>query len=250
MQDIGPEQFLMLLLVMQADLDNRRDLARARFVGAADQRRHRGIDMRAIGRDIGGGRPGDQPALRTRMPRSRRDIIGVEQEGEARIELDDIPAHAASAGTARRTRWYARDAISSGWRPASTEPPGPRPTAAPRGVRFPRARRGRHRPRWRRTLAPGLAVSRSSRDAVASGMLNLRKGHMKCADSTMAIEPDCSHGPPSVRNPTLRRSGDLKRRDRLTNRVDFAPIHRPTMWHRGPAPRSPHALHARPDISD
>ena len=52
MQDVGQNQLLMLLLVMQTDLDDRDDFFQQRFVGAFDQHSHRAIDMRAIGRDL------------------------------------------------------------------------------------------------------------------------------------------------------------------------------------------------------
>ena len=42
--------------------------------------------MRAIGCDIVGGRPRDQPALGTRMTRAGGDVIGIEQEGKAFVE--------------------------------------------------------------------------------------------------------------------------------------------------------------------
>ena len=57
MQDVGQQQFLMLLLVMQSDLDDRRDARERGIVRALDQRRDRGIDMRAVSGDLAA-RPG------------------------------------------------------------------------------------------------------------------------------------------------------------------------------------------------
>ena len=63
MQDVGEQQFLMLLLVMQADFENGKHARRIRRGTVVDQPLDRGIDMRAIGCDVVGGRPRDQPAL-------------------------------------------------------------------------------------------------------------------------------------------------------------------------------------------
>ena len=51
-----------------------------------DQRRDRRIDVRAIRRHFRRARPRDHPALRARMPRPCRDVIGIEQIGEALVE--------------------------------------------------------------------------------------------------------------------------------------------------------------------
>ena len=67
-QDIGQQQFLMLLLVIEPDLDDR-DRADRRSSVDVDQLRHRGIDMGAVGRDLRSVRPRDQAALRPRLPR-------------------------------------------------------------------------------------------------------------------------------------------------------------------------------------
>ena len=77
MQDVGQQQLLVLLLMLQAELDQRRDLGR----GLGQQPRHRGIDMGAIGADRGAVGPRQHPPLRPGMPRPRRLVVGVEQEG-------------------------------------------------------------------------------------------------------------------------------------------------------------------------
>jgi hypothetical protein len=68
MQNIGEQQFLVLLLVIESDFDNRNELPKvfARF----DQCRHRVIDMGAIRGDFGCSRPRDQTALRARLSRA------------------------------------------------------------------------------------------------------------------------------------------------------------------------------------
>ena len=95
MQDVGPQQLLMLLLVIEPDLDDRNDLRQRRVVRALDQRLDRAIDMRAIGRDLLRVRPRDQPALGPRVPRARRDVIGIEQIGEALVERAIVRRRAA-----------------------------------------------------------------------------------------------------------------------------------------------------------
>ena len=85
-QDVGQQQFLMLLLVMQSDFHDRRDALKRGVVRVLDQRGDRGIDMRAVGGDLVAVRAREQPAHRTRMARAGGDIIGIEQEGEAIVE--------------------------------------------------------------------------------------------------------------------------------------------------------------------
>ena len=84
MQNVGEQQFLVLLLVIETDLDDRHQCLE--IVRGSNQRRHRGIDVSAIFGNFGGVGPGDEAALRARLPRSRRDIIRVEQIGEALVE--------------------------------------------------------------------------------------------------------------------------------------------------------------------
>ena len=83
-QNIGEQQFLMLLLVLQPDLDDRPELVE--ILRGRDQFRHRVIDMRAIGRDLRNTRPRDQAALRPRLPRTGGDIIRIVEKGEALVE--------------------------------------------------------------------------------------------------------------------------------------------------------------------
>ena len=52
MQDVGDDQFLMLLLVIEADLDDRSEPRQFGVARRLDQLVHRGVDMRAIGRDL------------------------------------------------------------------------------------------------------------------------------------------------------------------------------------------------------
>ena len=50
--DIGDDQFLMLLLVIEPQLDDRRDLREAASIGRREEVRDRRIDRRAIGVDL------------------------------------------------------------------------------------------------------------------------------------------------------------------------------------------------------
>ena len=52
MQNVGQQQFLMLLFVMQPDLEDRKNRNRRGLVRNFDQLRHRGIHMRPIRRDV------------------------------------------------------------------------------------------------------------------------------------------------------------------------------------------------------
>ena len=77
-QDIGQHQFLMLLLVVEADLDQRRELGEAPLAGGLEELDHGGIDMPAIGGDLVGARAGQVAALVPGVPRASADIIGIE----------------------------------------------------------------------------------------------------------------------------------------------------------------------------
>jgi hypothetical protein len=51
-QDVGQHQFLMLLLVVEADLDQRRELGEALLAGGLEEPDHGSVDMPAIGGDF------------------------------------------------------------------------------------------------------------------------------------------------------------------------------------------------------
>ena len=51
-QDVGEQQFLMLLLVIEPDLEDAQHLGELRLVGVGDQPLDRRVDMRAIGGDL------------------------------------------------------------------------------------------------------------------------------------------------------------------------------------------------------
>ena len=68
-QDVGEQKLLMLLLVIDAELDQ---LRRPGLKAALAEPLERRIDMHAIGAHLIGGRPRQQPALAARLPRARR----------------------------------------------------------------------------------------------------------------------------------------------------------------------------------
>ncbi len=81
MEDVGHQQFLVLLLVMTAQ---RHQLARR--LGQVGQRRdQRRIDMRAVRPHLVERRPRDHPAPVARMPPAFRLVIAVEQERKALV---------------------------------------------------------------------------------------------------------------------------------------------------------------------
>ena len=80
-KDVGQHQFLMLLLVVEADLDQRRDGAQLVVTGFTEEFHHRRIDVTAIGRDLVGGGPGQIAAPVPGVTGSGADVIGIEQEG-------------------------------------------------------------------------------------------------------------------------------------------------------------------------
>ena len=93
MQNVGEQQFLVLLLVIETDLDDRDQRSIFRRL---DQRGHGGIDVRAVFGNFGGVGPGDQPALRARLPRPHCDVIGIEEIGEPLVERLVVRANGRS----------------------------------------------------------------------------------------------------------------------------------------------------------
>jgi hypothetical protein len=78
-QDVGDQQFLVLLLVIEPDLEHGQDRLEGTGRRLAQQRIDGAVHMRAIGRDLVGGRAGDQPAQDARLTRAGGDVVRVEQ---------------------------------------------------------------------------------------------------------------------------------------------------------------------------
>ena len=87
MFDVHQGEFLVLLLVMQAEFQKVRRGFERRVVRRFDKRLHRPIDIGAVGHDLVVRRPGQQAAVRARMARPDRFVIGIEQIIEGRVEF-------------------------------------------------------------------------------------------------------------------------------------------------------------------
>ncbi len=92
--DVHEQQLLMLLFVMQAEYD---ELGRVGVAGV-DQVVHRVVDVRAVLRDFADRRAREQPALRSRVPRPDRFVVGVEEVRVRRIERRVAAALAFGVG--------------------------------------------------------------------------------------------------------------------------------------------------------
>src|SRR4029077_10436885 len=86
MQDVREHQFLMLLLMIEADFDERADVAKLGFVRLAEELYDGRNDICSIGRDLLGARPRDVATAMPRMTRTGADIIGIEQDREVGME--------------------------------------------------------------------------------------------------------------------------------------------------------------------
>ena len=116
--DVGEQQLLMLLLVMQADRDDLLQLRRQRV--ALQQALHLLVHVRAIGPHLFDGRPRQQAALGAAVPRPDGFVVGIEEIAERRIEEPCSPRAPPAARIPRRTSSCARGATWPGSRPAWT----------------------------------------------------------------------------------------------------------------------------------
>src|SRR5262249_13102239 len=85
-QDIGEQKLLMLLLGMQPDLEDARDLCELGVGSTCNEALDRGIDVGAVCADLVAVWPGEEPAPRPRMTRPSRHIVRVEEKGEPLVE--------------------------------------------------------------------------------------------------------------------------------------------------------------------
>ena len=175
--DVHEQQLLVLLLVVQAELDE------ARWARVERRRRracgHGGVDVPAVVADLlDGAGPAQQAALGAGVPGARLLVVRVEQVVVARVEGPVAGQVAGPARTSRRTRWCGPGATWWGSRRAWTGRPGPRAAAARPGPRSGPGRCGRRpgapRARWsRRSCGPPLRVregaGRSGRRRPAGG---------------------------------------------------------------------------------
>ena len=85
-EDVGQKQLLMLLLVIDADLDEPGDL-RVRVGALCKQSFERLVDVTAVCHDALGRRPCQQTAVGARLAGAERLVIRIEAIIERRIEL-------------------------------------------------------------------------------------------------------------------------------------------------------------------
>ena len=136
-QDVGHQKFLMLLFVVATEFDQLGDRGPEIIL---HQRGHRAVDMVAIGDDRLERGARDHAASWARLTGADALVIGIEEEIELRIERAIAGKISARESSARRTMWYAQDAISPGSRRASTARSRRRRTKARRAPRSLRAR--------------------------------------------------------------------------------------------------------------
>src|SRR5262249_17167641 len=85
-QNVGDQQFLVLLLVMQPDFDNREYALGLRRRYPPYQSFDRRIDVRAVSRDVFAIRPRDQATLWSRMTGTGRDVVGIKKKRKPLVE--------------------------------------------------------------------------------------------------------------------------------------------------------------------
>src|SRR5947207_12282086 len=85
-QDVGEQKLLMLLLVMQPDLENTQHFRQLRVLRALEQSLDGRVDMGAEGGNAFAVGPRDESALRPRVARPGRDVVGIEAIRELLIE--------------------------------------------------------------------------------------------------------------------------------------------------------------------
>src|SRR5439155_24853187 len=85
-QDVGEQKLLMLLLVMQPDLENPQHFRQLRVLRALEQSLDGRVDMGAEGGNAFAVGPRDESALRPRVARPGRDVVGIEEIRELLVE--------------------------------------------------------------------------------------------------------------------------------------------------------------------
>ena len=155
-EDVGEEQLLVLLLVVDAELDQVERRRRKRRQRALQ----RLVDVRAIGADLVERRAAEHPAPGPRVARAFALVIAVEQEGAALVERAVVRRRDREARRSRRTRWCGRDAI---W-------------PATRRERAGSSRRRRDSGAARSSVSLRVANSRSPRCGVGSGRMRCELG--------------------------------------------------------------------------
>ena len=86
MQDVGEDQFLMLLLVVQAEFDQGRHGRQRGRLGVFQEARHGRRHLRPVGHRLVHAGPGDHAAAGPRVARAGALVVGVEKKGEIGVE--------------------------------------------------------------------------------------------------------------------------------------------------------------------
>ena len=81
MFDVGQDQFLMLLLVLDADFYDGGQLFPIPAAGLLDKRTGAGVEVVAVVKNLLHGRTSDQAPLRSRIAFTDLHIVGIEQVG-------------------------------------------------------------------------------------------------------------------------------------------------------------------------
>ena len=118
--DVGEQQFLVLLLVVQPERDARHDVSASRCGSSrGDQLAHVLVHVRAVAVDVVHRRARQHAAQRPRKEGSDRLVVGVEQIAVLGWNGAIAGQQRARAENSRRTRWCARDATWPGCTPGA-----------------------------------------------------------------------------------------------------------------------------------
>ena len=85
MQDVGQHQFLVLLLMVEPDFQQRSQPGQCPVGGIMEEFHHRCVDVLPVGSDVVRAGPGKQAARIARLAGPGADIIGIEQERVVRM---------------------------------------------------------------------------------------------------------------------------------------------------------------------
>ena len=184
-EDVGEEQLLVLLLVIDAELDQlerrRRQLGSARSSASST--------WRAIGADLVERRAAEHPALGPRVPLAFALVIAVEQDRRSARRTAGSRARGRAARRSRRTSWCGRGAI---WPARRRERAG-----SPRRRRCSGAARSSVSLRVANSCEARLPWGRG-RARVAIGAALKRKSESWMSPSLARVAPGChSTSPPS-----------------------------------------------------
>ena len=87
-QDIGQEEFLVLLLVGQPQIEH----GQGAGIAGIEQAVHVSVDMGAVGEDLVQGRPGQHATAGTGMPCTDSVVVGIEKIGKIRMKTGVLAA--------------------------------------------------------------------------------------------------------------------------------------------------------------